>query len=263
MTAPLALGTSTAFLGAGLPVLRAQEPLTPLPCPLCALLCTQRSPPGWQPPPAWHIPAELCWSCQEYPGLGTAGCGHRTCATLSMRGQVQGQRREQPAPQKPAPAPPARTGTEGAGTRGHRAMEGMERGCSSALPHIAGLAGASGSGDSTSRCPGGSRALRGERREGFGCVWERAHWERGGSEWLPPVPPLWQHKQNPSPSAEPLGHPQLPKSAFPFPVVPALGLTPSSAAFGGAGAAALPWPGLTGHSGPAETGERKGRSDVW
>lgn len=94
MTAPLALGIFMAFLGAGLPVLRAQEPLTPLLCPLCA--------PSGDPRAGSHLQpgTGLCWSCQKYPELGTARSGyhicppqHRSCSAtryLSMQGRSSG-----------------------------------------------------------------------------------------------------------------------------------------------------------------------------
>lgn len=169
--------------------------------------------------------------------------------------------REQPAPQNPLLLLLLPTGTEGLGTRGHRAV-GMERGCSSSVLHIAVLPcdpallgpralgtarpGAHGDPGPAAPAPAGRAACR----EGLGLCLEK-RW--GLSAPLPGATAL-ATQTKPSRSAEPLGHPQLPKSAFHFHDLPALNLTLSSGLGGSSPEVRLPCPGLTEHTRTGETG---------
>lgn len=125
------------------------------------------------------------------------------------RGTLSMQRRSTPAPQKPAPAPPPAHGHRGTGFprapgdgdgAGVLQLPPAHR-CAALRP---GLAASSCSGHSTPCCPGGSRALqplhptgRAACREGLGLCLEKGSLGARGSARLSPVPPLWQHKQNP------------------------------------------------------------------
>lgn len=161
---------------------------------------------------------------------------------------------------KSAPAPPPAHGHRGAGyprAAGGGDGAGMlqlgpAHRCAALSP---GLAGARAVGTARPAAHGGPgpAAPAPACREGLGLCLEK-RWRL--STALPGATAL-ATQTNPARSAEPLGHPHLPKSAFHFPDLPALSLTLSSGLGGSSPAVLLPCPGLTEHSRTGETGEKR------
>lgn len=141
MTAPLALGIFMAFPGCWAP--RAACPGATDP-PSCVPSVRPVVTPGLA---AISSLAHPCRAVLELPGISRAGHGRERAPRLSLAAQEL-QCHEVPCPcREGARGTPCSsknrlpllllpTGTEGLGTRGHRAM-GMEQGRSSSLLHIA------------------------------------------------------------------------------------------------------------------------------
>lgn len=167
-------------------------------------------------------------------------------STLSMQGR---ERREQPALQKPAPAPPPAHGHRGAGCPRAPGRWGWSRdapapSCTSLSCPVTWPCWGLGLWGQHVPLPGGVPALHplhpvaacgAACREGLRLCLGEGSFGAGGegrlSAALPDAPAV-ATQTKPSRSAEPLGHPQLLKSAFHFPNLPALNLTLSSDVFG-------------------------------